>query len=180
LTPRRMTPRYGEGERATAMRLPPVRYSGQPAPLPVRDEYAPLAATEEQPERQCGIALPLLPRNDGVADVTQTMRRQRRGSPLPAKADAAAELPVPEPPPIAGKARDGRAVRQRDRADVRFPIHHAFEKGPRIAAQSLELFGCGDLAAHVVRGPSAHQSRLVAFDVVLRRRNEFHGDARVA
>src|SRR5438132_1369764 len=52
---------------------------------------------EHQAERCRRIAALPFPRHDGIADMTEAVVRQRRCSPLPAQADAAAEFTVPDP-----------------------------------------------------------------------------------
>jgi len=115
-----------------------------------------------------------MPRHDGVADMAEAMRRERGRPRLPTKSDAAAELSVPEPPPVAWKSRYGRAVWQRDRAALCVAIDHAVQKGPGIAAQSAEFFGGGDFATDAVGRPPALEGCFVTGDVVRIRRDEVH------
>jgi hypothetical protein len=73
---------------------------------------------------------------------------------LPTQADAAAELAVPQPPPIARQARDLGAIGKRDLRAHGFAVHEALQEAVGIRSYQQEFFLRG-FRPQVVGRPSA-------------------------
>ena len=87
-----------------------------------------------------GVAAPLLPWHDSVADVSKAVRRERLRPELPTQADSAAEFAIPQPPPIPRQPRNRRAVRQGDGSTTRFLVDLTCQERIRVGGDPLQLF----------------------------------------
>src|SRR5437763_16484222 len=104
----------------------------------------------------------LLPRHDRIADMSQTIGRQRRSAWLPSQPDASAELAVPEPAPEAREALGRRTVWKSDGRTLSFAIFHAGDKRLCIGLNAGELVACRLDTALVVGRPPTLKRRDVA------------------
>src|SRR5665213_2454796 len=102
------------------------------------------------------------------------MRGKLRSADLPPKANAAAEITVPHPPPIAWNARNSRSVREYDWAGLCFTVNHALEECRRIGTDLREFFACGQSSSPVVRCPAATKPHHVTRKVLIRRPDQPH------
>jgi hypothetical protein len=93
------------------------------------------------------------------------MRRQRRSAGLPAKADRAGGLAIPDPAPEARQARPLRAVGQGKRRPFRLAIVEAVEERHRVFFDGRELLARRFQEADIVRRPAAFERRLVGRQV---------------
>src|SRR5437763_13078138 len=101
----------------------------------------------------------LLPRHDRIADMSQTIGRQRRSAWLPSQPDTAAELAVPEPAPEARESLGRRTVWKSDGRTLSFAVFHAGEKCRCIDLNAGQLFACGlDTSFVVGRPPTLERS----------------------
>src|SRR5215203_2761729 len=115
-----------------------------------------------------------LPGHDRIADVAETVRRQRLASGLPPEADAAAELTVPHPPVVSGKSPHGRAVGQLDRITGGFSVHEAGKEALGIEGNPRQLLARRGLLAEIVRRPATLEGRDILRQVLACRPDQLH------
>ena len=105
----------------------------------------------------------------------QAVRRKCLRARLPAKSDAAAELAVPHPPPVAGKPRHTRAVGEDDALTDGFSIDKAGRRNAScVGGDALQFFPCGGLPADVVGRPASFERVGIAGRVLPRGPDQCH------
>jgi len=104
--------------------------------------------------------------------MAQAVRWQRLGAGLPAKADLAAEVAVPQPAHETRQARHLRAVRQGDRAASGVAVVGPRDEGRGVLLDLLEMLARRRFEADVVRRPAAAQRVGVGIELGERRDDE--------
>src|SRR5262245_19700393 len=116
-------------------------------------------------QRACRVASPLSPRNDRVADMPEAGWRERLGTRLPSKPDAATEFTVPHPAAVARQPGSRGSVEHHNRRTRRGAVNETREKRVCVRLDAAQLVLSGELPAHVVRRPPALEGSDVARQV---------------
>src|SRR6185437_1867682 len=90
----------------------------------------------------------------------QAIWRQLRRSPLPAKADRAAEFAIPHPEPETRQPGNLRAIRERNGRTFCIRIRQALEKARGIVCNHLQFLGGGGVPRVIWRPTSAKRVRI--------------------
>jgi hypothetical protein len=96
----------------------------------------------------------------------KTARGERFGSALPAESYAAAEFPIPQPPPVAGKAGNRRPVGQGDRVAGRVLVNQARDKRVRVCGDPLQFLLRSGLPPYVIRRPASPEGLDIAGQIL--------------
>jgi hypothetical protein len=117
---------------------------------------------QEQSEGLLGVARSPLPGDHGKSDMTQDVRGQRRVAALPAKADGAAELSIPDPATEAGKTGHQRSVRQANRRTLCVAVIQTGDEAGRVPCDPLELLLSGLNRPQIIGRPVSLQRRHIS------------------
>lgn len=101
------------------------------------------------------------------------MRRERCGAGLPAQANYAPEVTVPDPPPVAGQPGHDRTVRQRDWLTPAFGVVLRGQERHGVGLDALELDPARS-GVHRVGTPRTLERGAVAREVLDRGTNQLH------